>query len=83
VAGIDKDLRLDGKDYPNSGPNANPDMLSSGHRISDRRFELTDKLKGRVQSTDDLELSPDLQTLTETQHLPDQGKPIILVFKRE
>jgi hypothetical protein len=83
VAGIDKDLKLNGKDYPNSGPNASPDMQSSGQRISDRRLELTDKLKGKVQSTDDFELSPDLQTLTETQHFPDQGKPIILVFKRE
>jgi hypothetical protein len=83
VAGVDKSLKFDGKDYPNSGPNANPDMLSSGRRISDRRLELTDKLKGRVQSTDDFELSPDLQTLTETQHLPDGGKPIIFVFKRE
>ena len=83
MAGIDKNLKLDGKDYPNSGLNANPDMLSSGHRISDRLLELTDKLKGMVQSTDDFELSPDLQTLTETQHLPDQDKPIILVFKRE
>jgi hypothetical protein len=83
VAGINKNLKLDGKDYPNSGLNANPDMLSSGHRISDRLLELTDKLKGMVQSTDDFELSPDLQTLTETQHLPDQDKPIILVFKRE
>lgn len=83
VAGIDKELKLDGNDYPNSGPNANPDMQSSGHRISDRRLELTDKLKGRVHSTDDFELSADLQTLTETQHLSDQGKPIILVFKRE
>jgi hypothetical protein len=83
VAGIDKELKLDGKDYPNSGPNANPDMLSSGRRISDRRLELTDKLKGKVRSTDDFELSPDLQTLTETQHLPNQDKPVILVFKRE
>jgi hypothetical protein len=83
VAGVNKSLKFDGTDYPNSGPNANPDMLSSGHRVNDRRLELTDKLKGRVQSTDDFELSPDLQTLTETQHVPDQGKPIIFVFKRE
>jgi hypothetical protein len=58
-------------------------MLSSGRRISDRRLELTDKLKGKLQSTDDFQLSPDLQTMTETQHRADQGKPIILVFKRE
>ena len=83
VAGIDKSLKFDGKDYPNSGASASPGMLSSGRRISDRRLELTDKLKDRVQSTDDFELSPDLQTLTETQHAPEQGKPTILVFKRE
>jgi hypothetical protein len=83
VAGVNKSLKFDGKDYPNSGANANTGMTSSGRRISDRRLELTDKLKGSVQSTDDFELSPDLKTLTETQHLPDQGKPIILVFRRE
>jgi len=83
VAGIDKSVKFDGTDYPNSGASASPDMLSSGRRISDRRLELTDKLKGRVQSTDDFELSPDLQTMTETQHPADQGKPIILVFNRE
>jgi hypothetical protein len=58
-------------------------MLSSGRRISDRHLELTDKLKGKLQSTDDFQLSPDLQTMTETQHSGDQGKPVILVFKRE
>jgi hypothetical protein len=83
VAGVNKSLKFDGTDYPNSGANASPGMLSSGRRISDRRFELTDKLKGQFQSTDDFQLSPDLQTMTETQHLPGQGKPIILVFKRE
>jgi hypothetical protein len=83
VAGVNKSLKFDGKDYPNSGANANTGMTSSGRRISDRRLELTDKLKGGVHSTDDFELSPDLKTLTETQHLPDQGKPIILVFRRE
>jgi hypothetical protein len=83
VAGIDKSLKFDGADYPNSGASASPGMLSSGRRISDRRLELTDKVKGKLQSTDDFQLSPDLQTMTETQHPADQGKPIILVFKRE
>jgi hypothetical protein len=51
-------------------------------RINDRSLELTDKLKGQLQSTDEFQLSPDLETMTETQHLADQGKPVILVFKR-
>jgi hypothetical protein len=83
VAGINKSLKFDGTDYPNSGANASPGMLSSGHRISDRSLELTDKVKGQLQSTDDFQLSPDLQTMTETQHIADQSKPIILVFQRE
>jgi hypothetical protein len=83
VAGVNKSLKFDGTDYPNSGANANPGMLSSGRRISDRRFVLTDKLKGQLQSIDDFQLSPDLQTMTETQHGTDQGKPTILLFKRE
>ena len=83
VAGVDKSLKFDGTDYPNSGASASPGMLSSGRRLSDRRLELTDKLMGKLQSTDDFQLSPDLQTMTETQHLANQGKPIILVFKRE
>jgi hypothetical protein len=69
--------------FPVQGRNASPGMVSPGRRISDRRLELTDKLKGKLQSTDDFQLSPDLQTMTETQHHADQGKPIILVFKRE
>jgi hypothetical protein len=53
--------------------------LNSTRRITRIRSECE---PGKVQSTDDFELSTDLQTLTETQHHPDQGKPIILVFKR-
>jgi hypothetical protein len=83
VAGVNKNMKFDGKDYPNSGPNASPDMQSSGRRISDRLLELTDKNKGEVQSTDDLQLSPDLHTLTVTQHPADHGTPTILVFERE
>jgi hypothetical protein len=83
VAGVDKNLKFDGTDYPNSGASASPGMLSSGRRISNRRLELTDKLMGKLQSTDDFQLSSDLQTMTETQHLANQDKPIILVFERE
>ena len=83
VAGVNKSLRFDGTDYPNSGENASPGMLSSGRRISDRNIELADKVKGKLQSTDDFQLSPDLQTMTETQHVADQDKPVILIFERE
>jgi hypothetical protein len=40
-------------------------------------------MDGKVESTDNFELSPDRQTLTETQRHPNLAKPITLVFKRE
>jgi hypothetical protein len=83
VARIDKSVKFDGKDYPNSGPNASADMTSSGRRVSERHLELTDKLKDKVQSIDDFQLSNDLRTMTEIQHPANQGKPVILVFQRE
>lgn len=83
MARVDKSVKFDGQDYPNSGQNASPGMASSGRRLSDHHLEVTDKRQGKVRSTDDFELSPDLQTLTETQHHPDLANPIVMVFVRE
>jgi hypothetical protein len=83
VQGITKNLKFDGKDYPNAGPNAGPNMASSGHRVSDRVLEVTDKVKGKVRETENLEVSPDLKTLTVTVQPADEAKANILVFDRE
>jgi hypothetical protein len=83
VEGVTKSVKFDGRDYPNAGPNADPNGSSSGRRVSGRLLELTDKEKGKVQDTEDLQLSPDLQTLTVTLRPAGAAKPNVLVFDRE
>lgn len=77
-----QNLRLDGKDYPDAGPDARPDSASSGRRVNERSVEITRKTKGKTSETREINLSPDLKTLTMTIQ-PDQGKANILVFDRE
>jgi hypothetical protein len=76
-------MKFDGKDYPSQGKYAAPGSVSSGQRVNERTLELTDKIKGRVADTQQFELSPDLKTLTITEHPAGQSKPNILVFDRE
>jgi hypothetical protein len=76
-------MRFDGKDYPDVGPNVAPGSASSGRRVNERTLEVTDKIKGRIMDTQQIELSPDLKTLTITVRQVAQGKPNILVFDRE
>jgi hypothetical protein len=78
-----KKIKLDGKDYPELSPNGNKDAASSGHRVNERRLEVTYKSKGKMTSTWQTELSPDLKTLTMTERLEGQSMPkSILVFDR-
>jgi hypothetical protein len=83
AAQITQSLKLDGKDYPGSGPNLPPGYASSGHRISDRAVERVDKINGKTRSTQQIEVSPDGKILTMTVHVPGQDKPGIMVFNRE
>jgi len=76
-------IRLNGKDYPNMGPDVVPGSASSGRRVNRRTLEMTDKIKDKVMDTRQIELSPDLKTLTMTVHPMGQSKPNILVFDRE
>ena len=78
-----QNMRFDGKDYPNVGPNVAPGSASSGGRTNERALEMTDKIKGKVMDTRQIEISPDGKTLTMTMHPAGQGKPNILVFDRE
>ena len=78
-----QNMRFDRKDYPDVGPNVAPGSASSGRRVNERTLEGTDKIKGRIMDTQQIELSPDLKTLTITVHEVGQGKPNILVFDRE
>ena len=76
-----KSIKFDGKDYPGSGPRLPKEFAMSGHHVNARAIELTDKLGGKIVDTRQLDLSPDLKTLTMTIHT-NQSKPNILVFDR-
>jgi hypothetical protein len=78
-----QNMRFDGKDYPDVGPDVVAGSASSGHRVNERTLDITDKIKDKVMDTRQIELSPDLKTLTMTVHAVGQSKPNILVFDRE
>ena len=78
-----KNMRFDGRDYPNQGPNVAPGSASSGRRVNERTLEMSDKIKGKIMDTQQIELSPDLKTLTMTVHPAGRSKPNILMFDRE
>lgn len=79
-ADMTKKVKFDGNDYPDG----NAGSASSGHRVNERSLEITDKFKGKITGTRQIELSTDLKTLTMTVRLVGQNRPkSILVFDRE
>lgn len=81
--GVTRNVKFDGKDYPNVGPNVTPGSTSSARRVNEHTLELTGKLNGKVGRTRDINLSSDGKTLTITVHTPGQRAPNILVFDRQ
>lgn len=87
-ADMTKKMKFDGKDYPDPNPNQEPNgdagSASSGRRVNQRTLEITDKSKGKITATRQLELSSDLKTLTMTVRLVGQSRPkSVVVFDRE
>ncbi len=83
-AEMTKKMKFDGNDYPDLDPDVAPGSASSGRRVNERSLEITDKFKGKITGTRQIELSADLKTLTMTVGLAGQNKPKnILVFDRE
>ena len=78
-----RNMRLDGKDYPNVGPAAPSGSVSSARRVNEHTLEMTDKIKDKVLDTRQVEVSPDSKTLTMTVHPTGQSRPSVLVFDRE
>ena len=78
-----KNLTFDGKDYPNPSSNAPPGSTYSARRVSERSFDMTDKLDGKVMDTRQYMLSSDLKTLTVTLLRTGMHTPSILVFERQ
>lgn len=79
-----KMIKLDGNDYPDLDPNGgDKGTAHSGRRVNERSLEITDKFKGKITGTRQIELSGDLKTLTVTVRLVGQSKPqSILVYDR-
>jgi hypothetical protein len=80
-----KMIKLDGNDHPDLVANgADKGTVYSGRRVNELSLEITEKLKGKITATRQIELSPDLKTLTVTVRLVGQSKPqSIHVYHRE
>jgi hypothetical protein len=83
--GVAKTIKLDGNDYPDLDPNGGDKGTAySGRRANERSLEITEKFKGEITGTRQIELSRDLKTLTITVRLVGQSKPqSILAYSRE
>jgi len=79
---VTRNVKFDGKDYPNEGPNAAPGATSSVQRRDGRTLVLTDKSNGKVSNTQEIALSPDRKTLTITIG-PGGDKTTVMVFERK
>jgi hypothetical protein len=78
-----KNVKFDGKDYPNEGPNARPGATASIRQVDERAIVLTDKIDGKVMDTEAIGVSPSLKSLTITVQIPGREKPNVMVFRRE
>jgi hypothetical protein len=80
-----KRIKFDGNDYPDLDPNGGDKGTAySGRRVNERSLEITEKFKGKITGTRQIELSSDLKTLTVTVRLAGQNRPqSMLVYDRE
>jgi hypothetical protein len=80
-----KKIKFDGHDHPVLDPNGgNKGTAFSARRVKERSLEITEKFKGKITGTRQIELSPDLRTLTVTVRLTGQNRPqSVLVYDRE
>jgi hypothetical protein len=81
---LTRNMKLDGKDYPNTGANAAIITASSLRRLDEHTLELTDKKSnGKIYSDQQINLSSDLKTLTMTPHTAGRDEPNLFVFERQ
>ncbi len=78
-----RNIKFDGKDYPLAGHGVATGSTSSARRVDERILAVTDKSNGKIKRTEQIEVSPDLKTLTRTIHPVGQRGPNILVFERQ
>ena len=82
-ADVRRNVKFDGKDYPNLGPNVPPGSTSSIRRVNEHALEMTYKIYGKTLYTQQVELSSDLKTLTITRLIVGESEPNIRVFERQ
>jgi hypothetical protein len=79
-----RQMKLDGKDYPNTGATAAVVPVSSVRRLDGKTLQLTDKDgNGNVYDTQQVRLSADGAALTLTIRTVGREEPNILVFARQ
>jgi hypothetical protein len=78
-----QEMRFDGKDYPDLGPDVRPGDTSCAKRIDQHTIQMTKKLNGKVTSTQEWVVSPDGMTFTITNYATGQTKPIVEVFAKQ
>ena len=83
AAQVTRNVKFDGQDYPNLGPNVTPGATSSIRRVKERTLEMTYKINGKVRYTQQIELSSDSNTLTMTRHIAGESETNIRVFERQ
>ena len=76
-------MKLDGKDYPATGPNVPPGATSSGKRVNASTLEITEKIKDKVMDHVAYQVSADGNTLTLTIHETGQPKPLTAVYEKK
>jgi hypothetical protein len=80
-----KTVKLDGSDYPNLDTRGGDKGTAySARRVNKFSLEITEKSKGKITGTRQIELSRDGKTLTVIARLVGQNKPqSVLVYSRE
>jgi hypothetical protein len=81
--GVTRNVKFDGKDYPQVGPNARPGSTTSARRVNEHTLETIGKIDDKVASTQEIRLSSDGKTLTMTVHVAGRSAPNILVLERQ
>lgn len=77
------DLKFDGKDYAEQGPNAPKGVFTSGKRLNLNTIQMTDKHDGKVLDTAECKVSADGKTMTMTIHVTGQTKTLVEVYDRQ
>jgi hypothetical protein len=81
---LTKNMKQDGKDYPNMGANADIVAASSLRRLDEHTLELTDKKgDGKVYDSQQIKLSSDLKALTISIYAAGRDEPNVFVFERQ